>query len=460
MAQAILRSLFLLGVLQVLLKCVSSQLTGSITSLDDHFVIYITISNPTSQTISILNWNNVFDPVLHLPASFEIKDDMENTVQLASTYAMRAGMSDSDFYHLAPRQRYSRTFDLRQVMHNVPGGTSQKTKKTITISLPLAFKGVSHPGSFTVPPAAAAVLTSLPPKLGDFSAIGLQDITLTSRRLSLQLDLPFFQTAGTGETNFPNGIVLDTSDCKGQDSRSMGNVLFDAGLYANSVILAANDSSSLLFASYFAPSARQTVNEVASSIQKAITGPGARVDVYCNDGQNICGSNPNILGYSYSPSWLSNAYIVLCPGARSLPRAPRPCSSIPLTQIGATASHVMFHLTLTLDNVVTNTIGGNVYGPGNCQRLKTSVTFDATKNADSYAQLAIAQWAYGLGGAPYEGPPCPPAHRSHPNNRKRASISTDATSIAAYKDAQSGLATRQFAETYSELRSPSLADSV
>ncbi|KAL8708686.1 MAG: hypothetical protein Q9225_007566 [Loekoesia sp. 1 TL-2023] len=460
MDQAIFRSLCLLSILQLLLQLAFGQLTGSITSLDNQFIIYISISNPTSRTISVLNWNNVFDPVLQLPISFVVKDDLENTVQLASTYAMRAGMSDSDFYRLAPGQKFTRIFDLRQVMQNVPNGPSGKTPKTITVSLPVAFKGVSHTGSYTVPTAASADLTSLPPRLGDFSATGLQDITLTSRRLSLQLDFPIFQVDGAGDSSPHNGFVLDTNDCKVQDAQSMTDALFDAGVYAHSLLLAANDSSSPQFARYFAPPAQQAVTTVATSVQNAIKGPGPHVDMYCTDGQNICGSNSNILGYTFSPSWLGNAYIVLCPAARKLPRAPRPCSSIPVNQIGATASHVLFHLMLTLNNVVANTIGGNVYGSDDCQRLKSSLSFDATKNADSYAQVAIVQWAYGLGGSPYGGPPCVPTNGDGPTNRKRAPDTADGRLLGLSRPTRRSLATRQFAEAYTESRSLLLVDTV
>ncbi|KAL8724503.1 MAG: hypothetical protein Q9181_006795, partial [Wetmoreana brouardii] len=447
----------LLHVIYFLLQITTGQLTGSVTALDNRFIISITVSNPTSNIISILAWNNIFDPVTDLPISFVVRDAQEHEVQLASTYAMRAGMSDSDFQHLAPGDRHTRIFDLRQVLQNLPGAPSGQTSQTITIALPTGFQGISHTGEYTVPAAAAADLSSNPPQLGDFSAAGLQDITLTSRRISLQLDFPIFPTNGTGNSSPPDGIHLDNDNCQGQDANSLADALFDAGTYASALSLAADDQSSTIFAAFFNPPARQAVGTTASSVKNAIAGKGPHVDVCCTDGPNICSSNPNILGYTFTPSWLGNAYIVPCPTARSLPRAPLPCSFNPGIQIGASASHIMFHLILTLNNVVTRIMSGDVYGSGSCQQLKNSLVFKPYKNPDSYAQLAIAQWAYGLGMGGYTGPSCPPADGIVPKVQKRTPRPSEGKSYGGSKLPRRSLAARQFAESNTQIQSSRLA---
>ncbi|KAL9605003.1 MAG: hypothetical protein Q9219_000191 [cf. Caloplaca sp. 3 TL-2023] len=370
---------------------------------------------------------------------------------------MRAGMSGSDLYHLSPGQRFTRIFDLRQMLYSIPSSPSGQTRKTITVSLPTAFKGIFHLNAYAVAAAASADLTGVYPRLGNFSTVPLHDVSLTSARLALQLKLPLFQTGGTADRSPPDGIIIDPTDCKGQ---RMGEALFDAAVYASSLLRAANDAPNSLLGSYFVPPAQQTIVAVAKSIQNALRGRGAHADLYCTDGQNICGSNPNVLGYSYSPSWLGNAYVVLCPAARRLPRAPKPCSSASASRIDATISHVLFHLMLTLNSVVAHTIGGNVYGSDACRGIKDSSVFDPTENADSYAQLAIAQWAYGLGGSPYEGLPCAPDDAIVHRSRKRTTAVADDTLSEVSNVTIGALKTRQFSEAYTEKQSILLVDAV
>ncbi|KAI4245095.1 MAG: hypothetical protein L6R40_002694 [Gallowayella cf. fulva] len=405
------RSLRFLSIVHLLLRVTTGQLIGSVKTVVDRYVVLVTISNPTRDTVSILNWNNVFDHIIPLPVSIVVRDKRGRSVQIPSTYAMRAGITSADFYHLGPGEDYHRTCDLRSLYEDIPTGR----EGNITVGLPGGFKGISHNGTWTVPSQAAANLSADPPKFGDFSAAGLQDISLTSRPMSLHFGVPLFEDSvpATATRTPYHGIHVDTDACQAQDITRMKDALSDAGVYANALSLAANDRSSALFANYFLSIARQTVKRVASSAQTAINGQGPHVSATCIDEGYIClMSNTNILGFS---SRLPQSHIVLCPAARSLPRAPDPCSSNRGKQIGASASHVMLHLILTLDNVVGKVIAGNVYGSGSCQLLKNSYILETTGNPDSYAQLAIAQWAYGLGGPPYEGNPCPPVLGIVPN---------------------------------------------
>lgn len=283
----------------------------------------------------------------------------------------------------------------------------------ITVELPGGFKGVP-PGAdhWTVPVTAfVTTLTGLSPSFGKYEAAGLQDITLTARRLHLQLGRTGFNdsTASAADTDPLEGIQVDPMDCNNNANRKqIDDALYDAGVYAKALFLAADDEKSRLFANFFLSPARQTVKEIASLAHMGIKGQGSRVTVYCTDDLNICASNPRFLGHSATGSWLGPPQIVICPVALNLPRAMPPCAKRPGKEIGATASRVMLHLILTLNTVVTDTLTGNVYGSGACQLLKNSRILETAKNPDSYAQLAIAQWHYGLGGLPYQGPQCAP----------------------------------------------------
>ena len=410
---------YVVGILQLLLQGVIGQLTGTITSPGNPFIITVTITNPTTNTTSILSWNNMFDNATQLPVSFSVNDDQGNPVQLASTYAMRAGMTNDDLYDIMPGQTFSRVFDMRQYLQSVPSGPTALLPKTISISLPQVFKGISHSGSYQIPAAAASDITATPP-IGDFSAAGLQDISLSSTPLKLSYNFPIFPDLDPGYSNPADGIRVQTADCRSQNFSELSNAIFDAGVYAKSVYLAATNTTSALFADFFnAGQDAETVANISALVMNATTGIGPHVDVYCTDGLGLCDSDSNILGYSSTPSWLGNAYITLCSSARYLGRAPAPCTSIKAESISATASHVIFHLILTVNNVVRTMIDGSVYGSSASQQLRNSQVWDPTKNADSYAQLAIVQWNYGLGGSPYSGPSCYPVKGNPPNIPKR-----------------------------------------
>ncbi|KAL9001237.1 MAG: hypothetical protein Q9169_000421 [Polycauliona sp. 2 TL-2023] len=400
------RSLHLLCVVQLLFHFTASQLLGSITRSNDRYVLDISISNPTNHTISILSWNNIFDYAVFLPVSLDIRDDQGQPLRMATMYAMRAGMNDADFRRLAPKAVASRAVDLRSLLLVVPEGRSGN----ISLALPDSFKGVSHNGEWTVSPAAAANVAADPAKLGDFSAAGLHDISLTSKRMALELDFPLFDNDGMVDSNAraPVGPIQIGESCRDSNGTNMTDFLFDTANYAKAISLAAKDRSSAIFANYFASPARKTVATVASLVQELINGQGPQFDMYCTDPYRVCERYPNILGYTSTPSHLGTAAMVLCPVARKLPRPHQPCSSNAGRQIGASTAHVVLHLMLTINSIFKHPITGSVYGSGSCQLLKNAGPSATAKNPDSYAQLAIAQWRYGLGGPPYNGKPCPP----------------------------------------------------
>lgn len=412
MAGNLFQNLQLLYTILLLVQPASSLLVGWIRPSPNPFAIEIIIKNPTEQTISVLKWNNIFDTVTPLPYSFDVRDDQGYPIQLATTYAMRAGMTDADFHHLPPEANFSVTHDLRSWVQTNPN----RLYGNVTVGLPGGLRGVMHDGTWTVPTAAAANLTGKSPKLGDFTAAGLQDIQLDSFRTSRNLG-PLFESNVPAPTVRQGGIEVDENDCQGPGKTNVTFALHDAGIYAKALSSAAEGKSNAMFSNYFLSIARPTVSRVASSAQRAIYGQGPRVGVYCTNRGNICGSSTNILGHTSTPSWLSDNQIVLCPRALALPLAPPPCSKRPGVQVSATASHVMLHLILTLNNVVGETINGNVYGSGPCQLLKSSRLLRTTQNPDSYAQLAIAQWAYGLGPPSYHGPKCPPPIGVVPGNQ-------------------------------------------
>ena len=70
----------------------SAQLTGQLTRPGNLFIITVDITNPTTDTISILKWNNVFDNSTNIPFPFTVTDDQGFKTAFATTYVMRSGM--------------------------------------------------------------------------------------------------------------------------------------------------------------------------------------------------------------------------------------------------------------------------------------------------------------------------------------------------------------------------------
>ena len=394
-----------------------AQLEGRVISPGNPYVVTIQIKNPSLETISILAWNNAFDNTTQLPVLFNVRDDYGGVVPLASTYVMRAGMSSSDLYSLAAGQTYYRTVDLRQIMQNLPSGPStpsgaELTKKVFTIALPTSYRGIVGNPSAVV--EAAAGLNSSHPTLADLSVSNLHEITVTSRSLKLSAVFPILGDLNPSFASLDDGMRMDR-ECAAD--KNIPDTIFDAGAYAKSLSTAARNLSSSLFPRFFPASARQKVNSIATAATKSVNGQGPHVDLYCTDIQDHCG-NPNILGYSFTPSFLGNAYIVLCPSARAFGRALPPCQTGSLGS--ATTSHVLLHLLLTLNNVVPAVMTQSVIGQTACQGLSNSSLEDPASNADSLAQLAIAQLGYGLGGPQYTGPSCLPLDAVSPVVRRRA----------------------------------------
>lgn len=125
-----------------------------------------------------------------------------------------------------------------------------------------------------------------------------------------------------------------------------------------------------------------------------LRGNGPHVDAYCSELQDLCDTEGSISEYSFTPSFIGSSYVVLCPAAMKLGRASKPCSPPSEKQIRASASRVMFHLIMTVNNPVGSFIGNNHYGAQVVLLLSNSTIVDATKNADSYTQMAVAQQAY------------------------------------------------------------------
>lgn len=413
------------------LNLVAAQLTGSITSPGNPFIITVKITNPTTDTLSLLKWNNIFDNETQLPVSFNIKDDVGNDLQIASTYAMRSGMTSSDLYVFTPQQTFVQIFDLRTYLQDLPNGRDGLQTRVIQISLPTVFPGVAQHEVYSVPSEAATHLSEQPSTLGNFSAAGLEKITVDAAPLRLAFQFPIFQQLSGNEIGPADGIQPDKAQCTFPNMTGVPDALADTELYAHSVQLAASDPNSMLYQSYFPDSLRNTVQSIATSVVNSTRGHGPHVDLYCSDILNLCGSNSNILGYTFTPSWIGSAYIVLCPSALNLGRAPAPCSTPAGTQTSASTSHVLFHLMLTVNNVVGRVISNSVYGSLASQKLLEASkagqpTTDPLGNVDSYAQLAVAQWEYGLGGPPYTGEAClPPDNKLHQNDKRIVSVQAD-----------------------------------
>ncbi len=413
------KALSLLLCVSSLLQWTSAQLTGLVTSPGNKYIVTIEITNPTTSAISVLAWNNVFDNTTALPIFFDVKDDMGNVVPLASMNVMRAGFSSNDLYTLTPGNTYYRTVDLRQCLQNLPSGPSAPlgsgfTPKVFTIAPPPSFKGFIGDPSTVI--ASPANFDSKPKTLGDLSQSNLQDITVSSTPTRFSAVFPLIGYVDSSFGSPADGAHVD-GNCTGQDLTDMSNALFDTGVYANSLAMAANHTTNTLFPLFFSVFARQSVSFIATAAVNSVQGQGPHVDLFCDDIESIC-ADPNVLGYSFTPSFLGNAYIVLCPTARTLGRAPAPCQTG--ASGSATASHVMFHLMMTLNNVIPAVMTNSIDGPAACQQLPKSTLIDPTTNPDSLAQLALAEWADGLGGPPYNGASCLPTRDVHPEKERRA----------------------------------------
>ena len=328
------------------------------------------------------------------------------------------GITNEDLQVLAPGQTFTRIFDLRQLLQNVQSGPSPFNPKRITIDLPQSFQGARTTGPYDVPAAAAPDLKN--GHLGDFAAAKLIEITLTAGSLIDALTFPVFQNSPADLTVPADGVQLDTTTCSGDNATQLNDAIFDAGVYAQSASLAADDKSNTFYTQYFKDSDRLIVKVFADNALKALKGgPSYHIDLYCTDILNLCDPGGRVLGYSYTPSFVGSAFIILCPAAKALGRAPPACSFPSGRQPSASTSHVLLHLVMTISNILDSNVGNNYYGVTSCSRIPTTTTVDATRNADSYAQLGIAQWAYGHGGAPYGGAPCVPQNGEIDVNLKR-----------------------------------------
>ena len=379
----------------------NAQLEGRLTSPGNSYVVTIQITNPTQDIISVLAWNNAFDYTTQLPILFNIRDDHGNAVPLASTYVLRAGIRTSDLYSLAAGQTYSRTVDLRQVMQNLPSGPSTPsgaslTKKIFTVALPTSYRGVTGDPSALF--KAAAVANSSYPTLEDLAAHNLRVLTVASSHIKLSAIFPMLGDLSPSFASSDDGMRVD-GECT--VDKNISDIIFNTELYAKSLVTAASNMSSSLFPIFFPTSARHKVYSIATAALKSMDGQGPHVDLYCTDIQNHCG-DPRILGYSFTPSFLGNAYIVLCSSVRAFGSAPTP--SLTGSLGSATVSHVLLHLLFTLNNVVPAVMTQSVNGPIACQALLNSTLEDPASNPDSLAQLAIAQLEYGLGETSYNGP--------------------------------------------------------
>ena len=247
--------------------------------------------------------------------------------------------------------------------------------------------------------------------------------------MRLAFQFPIFQQTFDG-IGPADGTRLDTTQCTGSNATGDSDALVEVERYAHSIQLAATSddaNSSSLYQSYFQDGSRETVQAIAGAIANSTRGAGPHVDLYCADLLKLCGPNSNILGYTFTPSWIGSDYIVLCPSALSLGRAPAPCSTPAGTQVrGASTSQVLLHLMLTMNNVVGKVISNSVYGALACRKLLEASkaggrpAIDPLQNVDSFVQLAVAQWQYGLGGPPYDGAACLPSNvNSSPRNDKR-----------------------------------------
>lgn len=140
---------------------------------------------------------------------------------------------------------------------------------------------------------------------------------------------------------------------------------------------------------------REAVQDFANAVAGRTRGGGPHIGLYCSAILSLCGLSSNIKGSTFTPSWIGDATIELCPSALSLRQAPASCSMPAVgSQVGASTSHVLFHSIPTWNNAVERVISNNVYGSlGNRGLLQASEAGETTivplQNEDSPAQRAI-----------------------------------------------------------------------
>lgn len=395
----------------------NAQLTGSITSPGNPYIITITVINPSTKNIHILRWNNVFDKQLFIPPSFTVKDDQGNESPFATTYALRSGITNNDFHTLEPGQNITRIYDLRQFLQNIPSGPTRHGPKTIQIIPSTSFQGIVSSKPLNIPSEAAADLPR--GHLGQYAAAGLQAISLLAAPYKVQLDFPIYRSSRQTTPNSSNGITIDTSTCISTNATALASYITDAGVYADAAHSAASDLWSPVYSQFFQAPQRATVGIAAKFAALTLRGNGPHVDAYCSDLQGLCDAEGSILGYTFTPSFIGSSYVILCPAAMKLGKPSEPCSQPFKKRTSASSSQVLFHLIMTINNAVNSVIGNNYYGVEAVLQLSNSTAVDATKNADSYAQLAVAQQTHDEGARTHSDPSCPPGNGRMPTKQKR-----------------------------------------
>ena len=407
------------------------------------YIATLEITNEWPDTLSILAWNNAFDTTTPLPVVFpSITDDQWNPVILASTYTMHAGLSANDFHTLAPGQTFSRTIDLRQIMQDVATGPSSPPDqpKQFTVHLPTIFMGIRGP--LNISAKSVADPFAVPPRLGDIDSTPLERLNCYGFPGRFSFVFPVIGNTDPGFASPANGLQVD-DDCSAQNLTEVSNAINESSIYAMSLNQAAlnwNGTENFLLPYFFVNASvyRDDVSSVANASRDAIQGKRPHADIFCTDIQNLCG-DPNVLGYSFTPSFLGDAYVVLCPSARALGRAPRPCEYVgQIIQRSASTSHILYDLVLTLGNVMGRMIQGSYVGTYDTQSLGG----DGIGTPDSYTQLAISYLEYGFTNlaksaqiaywgtlftdVAYDGKPCLAVNASLPRVQKREFLSVPA----------------------------------
>ena len=190
-------------------------------------------------------------------------------------------MTTEDFYSLPTGETFSRTYDLRQFLQDIPSGPSGAQSKAIQISLPTSFQGHIEDGSYTLPLAAKADLGS--GKLGVYDAAFVGEVTLQAESLKVALDFPIYQDAMSGVLDLNDGLIMDNASCRDQSSTDMLDALFDAGVLADTLVSALDDDKGHFYSQFFQANQLSKIKVPVQAAADIIKGKGPHVDAYCSD---------------------------------------------------------------------------------------------------------------------------------------------------------------------------------
>lgn len=125
----------------------AAQLTGSLL-YDGEETLVVTIGNPSTENITMIGSNDLFDRLNDVPYSpFTLKDITGGPVTLNVTRYKVAPLSDDSFSNIPPGGTWTRALNISNYLLGPPQGTSGKTMSQCFIaSLAPSYYGLNTTG--------------------------------------------------------------------------------------------------------------------------------------------------------------------------------------------------------------------------------------------------------------------------------------------------------------------------